>query len=130
MSDLLNIRQDIHATVRVAKVFSENPNNIDSEALSILWFKDTHRSAFEISDTEINSQIEDIKRRVQALKYVVNGVYIDADENDIEEIKSIMYGINRENVYTWEKLENCNLWEEMIHGDPEVAASYQNQNFW
>jgi len=36
MQDLLTMRQNIHAAVNVAKRFSKDINNADSEALAIL----------------------------------------------------------------------------------------------
>ena len=48
--DYIWIREDLHQTVKVSKLLSRNMDEVDSNALSLLWFRDINRSVFHSRD--------------------------------------------------------------------------------
>ena len=105
-------------------------NLVVSQTFSKAWGLAAARIGVAYSNEEIISQIEDMKERIEAFLYVVKWVHaLCEDRDDWEELINIMHWVNRINMYTWEKLEDCDLWEKMIHEHPNNAAAYQAQNF-
>jgi hypothetical protein len=75
MIDYIWIRKDLHQTVKVSKLLSKYEGEVDSNALSLLWFRDTNRSVFNVSDQEIFLCMEDIQERVAELHILFWDVY-------------------------------------------------------
>ena len=86
MIDYIWIRKDLHQTVKVSKLLSKNKDEVDSNALSLLWFRDINRSVFHVSNHEIYLCMEDIQERVAELHRLFWDVY-DIVSDDREENK-------------------------------------------